>query len=56
MKTYPNETTGVKALMIHSELVTPEEAEKRKATGYYNSTKLFLPKSHLNLEEEIYIE
>lgn len=56
VKTYPNETTGVKALMIHSELVTPEEAEKRKAAGYDNSTNLFLPKSYSNLEEEIYIE
>jgi UDP-glucose 6-dehydrogenase len=34
VKTYPNEKTGVKSLMFHSELVTPEEAEKRKNDKY----------------------
>lgn len=28
VKTYPNETIGIKSTMYHSILVTPEEAEK----------------------------
>jgi hypothetical protein len=32
VKTFPNETSGLKALVYHNELVTPEEAEK--LTGY----------------------
>lgn len=30
VKTFPNETIGLKSLMYHSVLVTPEEAEKIK--------------------------